>query len=73
MLRRRPDPTLEQQPLAVWGVPAAGSRDVHVHFDNDVKLRAPIDARALAKRLGLTRPGEATGSVPARKYLQAGR
>jgi len=32
--------------------------DVYVYFDNDAKLRAPGDARALADRLGLTRPGE---------------
>jgi uncharacterized protein YecE (DUF72 family) len=32
--------------------------DVYVYFDNDAKLRAPIDARALAERLGLTQPGE---------------
>ena len=69
----RSDSALEQQPLVVWGVAAAGSLDGYVHFDNDVKLRAPIDAHALTKRLGPTRPGEATGSFPARKYLQAGR
>jgi hypothetical protein len=69
----RSDSALEQQALPVRGAAAAGSRDVNVHFDHDVKLPAPMDAHALAKRLGLTRPGEATGSVPARKYLQAGR
>ncbi|NEC93186.1 DUF72 domain-containing protein, partial [Streptomyces sp. SID12501] len=26
-------------------------RDVHVYFDNDVKVRAPFDAAALAARL----------------------
>jgi uncharacterized protein YecE (DUF72 family) len=31
-------------------------RDVYVYFDNDAKVRAPVDAEALAKRLaGLTR------------------
>nr|WP_197722525.1 DUF72 domain-containing protein [Cellulomonas fimi] len=32
---------------------AADSRDVYVYFDNDVKVRAPVDAMALAARLGL--------------------
>ncbi|MDP9812238.1 uncharacterized protein YecE (DUF72 family) [Rhizobium tibeticum] len=27
-------------------------RDVYVYFDNDVKVRAPVDAHALAERLG---------------------
>jgi uncharacterized protein YecE (DUF72 family) len=29
-------------------------RDVLVYFDNDVKVRAPVDAQALAARLGVT-------------------
>jgi uncharacterized protein YecE (DUF72 family) len=29
----------------------AGGRDVYVYFDNDVKVRAPVDAIALAQRL----------------------
>jgi uncharacterized protein YecE (DUF72 family) len=32
---------------------AAGGRDVFVYFDNDVKVRAPVDAMALARRLGV--------------------
>ena len=32
--------------------PAKGGRDVFVYFDNDVKVRAPYDAMALAHRLG---------------------
>lgn len=28
-------------------------RDVYVYFDNDVKVRAPVDAMALARRLGV--------------------
>ncbi len=32
--------------------PAAGGRDVFVYFDNDVKVRAPFDAMALARRVG---------------------
>ena len=34
-------------------------RDVYVYFDNDVKVRAPYDARALMRKLGLGWPGEA--------------
>lgn len=54
-------PTLDQWAERIrqwsWGPPAP---DVYVYFDNDAKLRAPIDARALAERLGLTLPGEHT-------------
>ncbi|WP_258726301.1 DUF72 domain-containing protein [Cellulomonas sp. NS3] len=32
-------------------------RDVFVYFDNDVKVRAPFDAMALAARLGVSPPG----------------
>lgn len=31
------------------------SRDVFVYFDNDVKVKAPFDAMALAKKLSLNR------------------
>lgn len=31
--------------------PRAAGRDVYIYFDNDVKVRAPTDARALARRL----------------------
>jgi uncharacterized protein YecE (DUF72 family) len=47
--------------------------DVYVYFDNDAKLQAPIDACALADRLGLTRPGEGPRPVLERKSLPAGR
>lgn len=30
-----------------------GGRDVYVFFDNDAKVRAPVDARNLAKKLGI--------------------
>jgi uncharacterized protein YecE (DUF72 family) len=30
--------------------------EVHVYFDNDVKVRAPYDAMSLARRLGVGRP-----------------
>lgn len=42
---------------------AAQGLDVFVYFDNDAKIRAPADARALAERLGLG-PGEG-GAAPA--------
>ncbi len=35
---------------------AGGGRDVYVYFDNDVKVRAPVDAIALAHRLGVGPP-----------------
>ncbi len=39
--------------------PAGGyERDVFVYFDNDVKVRAPFDAEALAGRLGVIRPAQ---------------
>ena len=33
--------------------PLVGGRDVFVYFDNDAKVRAPADAKALAERLDL--------------------
>ena len=33
-------------------------RDVYVYFDNDVKVRAPADAKALAERLGIALDSE---------------
>jgi uncharacterized protein YecE (DUF72 family) len=42
--------------------PRASGRDVYVYFDNtDVKLRAPVDAARLSRRLGLE------GQIPARR------
>lgn len=38
------------------GPPLKRGRDVYVYFDNDVKVRAPYDAIALGKRLGLPPP-----------------
>ncbi len=40
-----------------------GARDLYCYFDNDVKVRAPFDARALLEKLGLAKnlaviPGE---------------
>lgn len=39
-----------------------GGRDVYVFFDNDAKVRAPVDARNLAKKLGIG-PTETTPQV----------
>jgi uncharacterized protein YecE (DUF72 family) len=39
--------------------PAAGGRDVFVYFDNDVKVRAPFDAMALAAKLGVAQAAPA--------------
>jgi uncharacterized protein YecE (DUF72 family) len=33
--------------------PAAGSRDVYCYFDNDIKVKAPVDARRLLEKLGV--------------------
>lgn len=41
----------------------AAGHDVQVHFDNDVKVRAPYDAMALAHRLGVQWPAGAPDVV----------
>lgn len=42
----------------------AGGRDAFVFFDNDAKVRAPVDAAGLAMRLGVTaRPESVGGSL----------
>ncbi|MEI2418272.1 DUF72 domain-containing protein [Orrella sp. JC864] len=40
---------------------AAPARDVYCYFDNDVKVRAPEDARGLMRRLGLPMAPQAPG------------
>jgi uncharacterized protein YecE (DUF72 family) len=45
-------------------------RDVFVYFDNDLKVRAPVDARALMDRLGL--PPAGSGEPP-REFTARGR
>ncbi len=49
------------------GPPAAkrARRDVHVYFDNDVKVRSPFDAARLATRLGLRDSPLEEGGRPA--------
>jgi uncharacterized protein YecE (DUF72 family) len=39
--------------------PRRRSRDVYCYFDNDVKVRAPLDAQNLTRKLGLARPRSA--------------
>jgi uncharacterized protein YecE (DUF72 family) len=47
----------DAQKISPLPPPTTGPRDVYCYFDNtDVKLRAPVDARALMRKLGLT-PG----------------
>jgi uncharacterized protein YecE (DUF72 family) len=38
--------------------PRASRRDVYVFFDNDVKVKSPVDAMSLAYRLGAEAQGE---------------
>ena len=38
--------------IRAWSGGGTGRQDVFVYFDNDVKVRAPFDAMALADRLG---------------------
>ncbi len=40
-------------------------RDVFVYFDNDVKVRAPFDAEALAGRLGVSKARPLTSAAGA--------
>jgi uncharacterized protein YecE (DUF72 family) len=44
---------------------ARKSRDIYCYFDNDIKVRAPFDARSLLERFGLTQDLEvAPGVLP---------
>ena len=42
---------------------APTGRDVYVYFDNDAKIRAPFDAAALMRRLGLPAGGAKAGAI----------
>lgn len=44
--------------------PKRASRDVYCYFDNDMKVRAPFDARKLIERLGLKHDLLALGKLP---------
>jgi len=47
------------QKISARAPPARGPRDVYCYFDNtDVKLRAPIDAQSLMRKLGTAWPGD---------------
>jgi uncharacterized protein YecE (DUF72 family) len=51
--------------VAASGPPAKEPRDVYCYFDNtDVKLRAPVDARSLMRKLGIEWPGGADADAP---------
>lgn len=46
--------------------PPSKPRDVYCYFDNDVKVRAPYDARALLRRLGLE---DGLAAIPGRGFV----
>jgi uncharacterized protein YecE (DUF72 family) len=49
--------------------PRTSARDVYCYFDNDVKVHAPFDANALARRLGVTSELlERPGKIPADRF-----
>ncbi len=45
----------DAQRILARAAPRRASRDVYVYFDNDAKVRAPFDARDLARALGVSR------------------
>ncbi|MNJ75102.1 hypothetical protein D3C77_721400 [compost metagenome] len=45
---------------AASAAPKAAHRDVYCYFDNDIKVRAPYDARRLLELLKLDKGLEAT-------------
>ena len=46
--------------IAALAAPARRSRDVYCYFDNDMKVKAPFDARRLIRKLGLPVPAPAS-------------
>jgi uncharacterized protein YecE (DUF72 family) len=50
----------DAQLVSAKAPPKRSSRDVFCYFDNDVKVRAPFDARRLIERLGLDPDGKLT-------------
>jgi hypothetical protein len=55
---------------AASGAGPREGRDVHVYFDNDVKVRAPFDALALMRRLRLAwRPEGSSGDGDLARHL----
>ncbi|WP_328604715.1 DUF72 domain-containing protein [Amycolatopsis sp. NBC_00345] len=60
------EPALRRWAAKITGWHDDGRRDVHVHFDNDVKVEAPRNARKLAELLGVAppSPNDKTGRPP---------
>ena len=56
----------DAQRVSAKAPPKRASRDVFCYFDNDIKIRAPFDARRLIDRLGLDPEGKLTtlGEMP---------
>lgn len=50
--------------------PHSEGRDVFVYFDNDVKVRAPIDAMSLAHLMGLSAKPKATPEIEIREVAR---
>ncbi|MDT8911109.1 DUF72 domain-containing protein [Amycolatopsis sp. PS_44_ISF1] len=57
-----PTPTLRHWAAKITDWHDHGHRDVHVYFDNDVKVEAPRNARELSQLLGLASPTPPTVS-----------
>lgn len=56
------------QKISAYGPPSAKARDVFCYFDNtDVKLRAPVDAQTLMRKLDIRVP--ASPPVAAQRFL----
>lgn len=55
----------DSQPVSKKPPPKRASRDLFCYFDNDIKVRAPYDARRLLEKLDLTSPLEVIpGQLP---------
>ena len=54
----------DAQLVSSKAAPKRASRDVFCYFDNDVKVRAPFDARRLIEKLGLDPEGKLTPLGP---------
>ena len=54
--------------IRAWHRPASSKpRDVYCYFDNtDVKLRAPVDAQTLMRKLGIKPAADRAGAVDRR-------
>lgn len=54
----------DAQRVLATPAPEQARREVFVYFDNDVKARAPFDARSLAEKLGVAPPLPAADTPP---------